>query len=81
MNSTDYGYPDFVTEVIASSDSNEGYVLRATYLKYRNGRVSGLRFDLQTYDEISFGPKRAKKFLKTVRRAEKRHAKKFGLQE
>lgn len=65
---------EFVSKVIASSDSNEGYTLTATYIRYADGRVGGLRFDLETFGEIGFSVERAQKFIKKMRRAEKKHA-------
>lgn len=72
---------EWVSYVVASSDSNEGYALTATYRVYADGRVTGLRFDLETFGDINFGADRAKKFLKKIRRAEKLHAEKFGIAE
>lgn len=68
----------FVSEVIASSDSNEGYALTATYLLYEDGRVSeSLRFDLETFGDIGFSVERAEKFIKKMKRAQRKHEEKF----
>jgi hypothetical protein len=64
---------EWITSVIASSDSNEGYTLSAIYRRYEDG-VSPLRFELETFGEITFSLNLAEKFIKKMKRAEKNHA-------